>query len=169
MTSRRLALLAVATLLAASAAAQEPVLGSLAITWDEIMALPTGTSGRSRQLVRLPTATLDELEMHITWLPVGQTTHAPHTHPNEEVIVIREGTLEAFLPRHQLAFARDEAGAARHEPVGRGQGVLPRLEPGHDGTRGRGLRAPPQVRRRLRVHPPGVEQQPRPVGAGRAL
>jgi ketosteroid isomerase-like protein len=34
--------------------------------------------------------------MHVTWLPAGQTTHAPHTHPNEEVIVVREGTLDAF-------------------------------------------------------------------------
>ena len=58
--------------------------------------VPTGSSGRARQVLRTPTATLDELEMHVTWLPAGQTTHAPHTHPNEEVIVIREGTLEAF-------------------------------------------------------------------------
>ena len=83
-------------LFGAPAAAQEPVLGSVAITWDDIMALPTGSSGRARQVMRAPTATLDELEMHVTWLPAGQTTHAPHTHPNEEVIVIREGTLEAF-------------------------------------------------------------------------
>jgi quercetin dioxygenase-like cupin family protein len=96
MTSQRLALLAAGMLLAASAAAQEPVLGSLAITWDEILARPLGSGGRARQLLRQPTATLDELEMHITWLPAGQTTHAPHAHPNEEVIVIREGTLEAF-------------------------------------------------------------------------
>ena len=96
MTTRRLALLGAGLLLTTSAAAQEPVLGSVAITWDEIMALPTGSSGRARQLLRVPTATLDELEMHITWLPAGQTTHAPHTHPNEEVIVVREGTLEAF-------------------------------------------------------------------------
>jgi uncharacterized protein (TIGR02246 family) len=73
-----------------------PVLGSVAITWEEIQARPTGASGRARELMRLPTATLDELEMHVTWLPAGQTTHAPHTHPNEEVIVVREGTLEAF-------------------------------------------------------------------------
>jgi ketosteroid isomerase-like protein/quercetin dioxygenase-like cupin family protein len=83
-------------LLAAPVAAQDPVLGSLAITWDEIQALPLSANGRSRQIVRRPTATLDQLEMHITALPPGQTTHAPHTHPNEEVIVIREGTLEAF-------------------------------------------------------------------------
>lgn len=80
----------------APATAEEPVLGSVAISWDDIMAIPTGTSGRARQVMRTPTATLDELEMHVTWLPAGQTTHAPHTHPNEEVIVVREGTLEAF-------------------------------------------------------------------------
>lgn len=87
---------ALAAPVAAQDAAPDPVLGSVAITWDEIMAIPLGSSGRARQLMRVPTATLDELEMHITWLPAGQTTHAPHTHPNEEVIVIREGTLEAF-------------------------------------------------------------------------
>ncbi len=96
MTSRRIAPLAAGMLIAASAGAQEPVLGSVAITWEEIQARPLGSNGRSRQVLRQPTATLDELEMHVTALPPGQTTHAPHTHPNEEVIVIREGTLEAF-------------------------------------------------------------------------
>jgi len=96
MTTRRLTLLAAGLLLTTPATPQEPVLGSVAITWDEIVALPLGSGGRARQLLRVPTATLDQLEMHITWLPPGQTTHAPHTHPNEEVIVIREGTLEAF-------------------------------------------------------------------------
>lgn len=92
----RPALLALASALVfvPPAAAQEPPLGSVAITWEQIQALPQ--NGRARQLMRLPTATLDELEMHVTWLPPGQTTHAPHTHPNEEVIVIREGTLDAF-------------------------------------------------------------------------
>ena len=70
--------------------------GSFAITWDEIQAKPTGTSGMSRSVLRAPTATLDELEIHVTALPAGKTTHAPHTHANEEMIVIREGTLEAF-------------------------------------------------------------------------
>jgi uncharacterized protein (TIGR02246 family) len=96
MTRRRLGLLAAGMLFAAPLAAQDPVLGSLALTWEQIQALPLGSSGRSRQVLRQPTATLDQLEMHVTWLPPGQTTHAPHTHPNEEVIVIREGTLEAF-------------------------------------------------------------------------
>jgi quercetin dioxygenase-like cupin family protein len=96
MNERRLACAISLTLLAAAAAAQKPAQGSAAWTWEEIQARPTGTSGRSREIVRQPTATLDQLEMHVTWLPPGQTTHAPHTHPNEEVIIVREGTIEAF-------------------------------------------------------------------------
>ena len=96
MTTRRPALLALGLLLATPAVPQEGVLSSVAITWEEIVARPLGASGRSRQVLKQPTATLDQLEMHVTWLPPGQTTHAPHTHPNEEVIVVKEGTLEAF-------------------------------------------------------------------------
>lgn len=94
MSARRLACMAAVSLLVPPASAEEPVLGSVAISWDEIQARPRG--GRAWPVLRLPTATLDELEMHVTALPPGETTHAPHTHPNEEVIVIREGTLDAF-------------------------------------------------------------------------
>ena len=93
----RAPILAVAALAAAPlASAQEAVQGSFAITWDEIQSKPLGSSGMSRSVLRAPTATLDELEIHVTALPAGKTTHPPHTHPNEEIIVIREGTLEAF-------------------------------------------------------------------------
>ena len=94
MTIRPLVVLAAGMLIAVPARTEEPVLGSLAITWEEIQARPGG--GRARQVLRQPTATLDELEMHVTWLPAGQASHAPHSHPNEEVIIIREGTLDAF-------------------------------------------------------------------------
>ena len=47
-----------------------------------------------RQVCRNATATLDELECHITTLNAGESPHPPHTHPDEEVVVIREGTLE---------------------------------------------------------------------------
>jgi XRE family transcriptional regulator, regulator of sulfur utilization len=72
------------------------VLGAAALSWEEIQAkVPEGK--RAAQLFRDPTATLDELEVHVTFLPAGQSSHAPHTHPNEEIIIIKEGTLEAFL------------------------------------------------------------------------
>jgi len=85
-----------ASLFAAPATAQQPIQGSFAITWDEIQRIPAGSSGRARSVLRAPTATLDELEIHVTALPAGQVSHPPHTHANEEIIVISEGTLEAF-------------------------------------------------------------------------
>jgi quercetin dioxygenase-like cupin family protein len=85
-----------AALIGAPAVAEDPILHSRAFTWEEIQATPTGTGGYSRPVVRQKTATLDELEMHVTALPPGKTTHPPHTHANEEIIVIHEGTVDAF-------------------------------------------------------------------------
>jgi XRE family transcriptional regulator, regulator of sulfur utilization len=95
---RPLSLPLLAAVLAAAplASAQEKVQGSFAITWDEIQLKPAGASGRSRSVLRAPTATLDELEIHVTALPAGQASHPPHTHANEEIIVVREGTLDVY-------------------------------------------------------------------------
>jgi XRE family transcriptional regulator, regulator of sulfur utilization len=93
-----LAPLAAAAILGATlSSAEQPVQGSFAITWDEIQSKPTGTSGMSRSVLRSPTATLDELEIHVTFLPAGQSSHPPHTHPNEEIIIVKEGTVEALV------------------------------------------------------------------------
>jgi quercetin dioxygenase-like cupin family protein len=40
---------------------------------------------------------LDELELHVTTLNPGQASHPPHQHPNEELVIIREGTIEALV------------------------------------------------------------------------
>jgi XRE family transcriptional regulator, regulator of sulfur utilization len=95
MKNLSLAFLAAAALVA-PVYAQDPVLGSAVVSWDEIQAGPTSSNGMSKQVWRQRTATLDELEVHITALPPGKTTHPPHTHPNEEILVIREGTLEVY-------------------------------------------------------------------------
>ena len=34
--------------------------------------------------------------MHVTTLNAGLASHAPHTHPNEEVVILKEGRLEVF-------------------------------------------------------------------------
>lgn len=52
--------------------------------------------GTVRDLVRQPTAMLDELEMHVTTLNAGTSSHPPHTHPNEELVIVREGTVEVL-------------------------------------------------------------------------
>lgn len=49
-----------------------------------------------RQFFQAPTATLAELELHVTTLKPGDTSHAPHRHPNEELVIVKEGTVEAF-------------------------------------------------------------------------
>jgi quercetin dioxygenase-like cupin family protein len=77
-------------------AAPRAVLPSTAFPWDGVPVRKTEV-GSVRQVVRSPTATLDELEIHITTLNPGQTSHAPHQHPNEELLVVKEGTVEALV------------------------------------------------------------------------
>jgi quercetin dioxygenase-like cupin family protein len=99
MLTRRdvfVALIAVTGTLAVVVAQQPPaVLKSQVFDWNA-MTPKENAYGSSRALVRAPTVTLDELEMHVTTLNPGQTSHAPHKHPNEELIILREGTLETL-------------------------------------------------------------------------
>ena len=73
-----------------------PVMGSKIFDWDALKVEKTNVGAR-RDVVRAPTATLDELEMHITTLNAGQQSHAPHQHAAEELIIIKEGQLESFV------------------------------------------------------------------------
>jgi quercetin dioxygenase-like cupin family protein len=79
----------------AFAQGQKPVLGPAVWDWAKIDAKPTEV-GALRDIVRKPTATLDELEMHVTTLNPGLASHPPHTHPNEELVIVREGTVEVL-------------------------------------------------------------------------
>jgi XRE family transcriptional regulator, regulator of sulfur utilization len=100
MITRRDIAIVLITLSAAygvAATAQQPApLVSSAFDWTAMTSKPTAY-GSVRSVVRAPTVTLDELEMHITTLNAGQTSHAPHQHANEELIIIREGTVEALV------------------------------------------------------------------------
>ena len=74
------------------------VMGSTAVSWEEIQARPSGTGAtKARQVFKDPTATLDELELHVSTLPPGQSPHPPHKHPDEEIVIIKEGTVEALV------------------------------------------------------------------------
>ena len=81
--------------LAAQQAEHKPILGPTVFDWDQLKDTPTNV-GSVRSVVRQPTATLDELEMHITTLKPGIASHEPHRHVNEELIIIREGTVETL-------------------------------------------------------------------------
>ncbi len=100
ITRRELAAAAIAatvTLACVSMADEKrPLLDSTAWKWED-MAVKKTDVGELRSLVREPTRTLDELEMHITTLNPNTTSHPPHTHPNEEIVIVREGTLQAHV------------------------------------------------------------------------
>jgi quercetin dioxygenase-like cupin family protein len=76
--------------------ARRAVMGSTVFDWNTLTAQPNKT-GAVRRVVQQPTATLDELEMHITTLNPGLTSHAPHQHPDEELLIIKEGTVESLV------------------------------------------------------------------------
>jgi quercetin dioxygenase-like cupin family protein len=77
-------------------AGEAPLTKSAVFQWDELKPEPTRV-GFVRRVIRTPTATLDELESHITTLNAGQSPHEPHQHPNEEMIILKEGAVEAFV------------------------------------------------------------------------
>ena len=78
------------------AQSDKTVMGSSIFDWNSIEVKQSKT-GFTRQFFRAPTATLDELECHVTTLNPGESPHAPHKHPDEEVIIIREGTVESLV------------------------------------------------------------------------
>jgi len=92
------AAIAASCTLACVSLADEPrrLLDSTAWNWSDFTARKTDV-GERRDVVQQPTRTLDELEMHITTLNPHTASHPPHTHPNEEMVIVREGTLQAHV------------------------------------------------------------------------
>ena len=97
------ALIASGFTLACVSMADEPskLLDSTAWQWAEMQPRKTEV-GELRSVVRQPTRTLDELEMHITTLNPHTASHKPHTHPNEEMVIVKEGTLQAHVNGREI-------------------------------------------------------------------
>jgi len=74
----------------------QQTLQAAAYNWKDIKAVPT-PKGERRDVFNSPTETLDQLELHITTLNPGDSSHAPHQHPNEEMIIIKEGNVSAMV------------------------------------------------------------------------
>jgi quercetin dioxygenase-like cupin family protein len=99
MITRRdlvIAVLAACTTLTVVALARsdKALMTSAAFDWNAIEAKPTKVGAR-RQFFQSPTATLDELECHVTTVNAGEAPHAAHKHPDEELIIVKEGILES--------------------------------------------------------------------------
>ena len=105
MISRRdvvAGMFAIPSALEAFAAADAPnsenpgkLMGPTVFEWEEMKPKKTAT-GEVRSLCKAPTATVDQLEIHITTLNPGQSPHPPHRHVNEELIIMREGECETL-------------------------------------------------------------------------
>ncbi len=74
-------------------AAESPKLGSKVFTWESLAVQPSPV-GERRDVARNPTATLSEFECHISTLNPSRASHPPHTHPQEELIILRDGILD---------------------------------------------------------------------------
>jgi quercetin dioxygenase-like cupin family protein len=79
-----------------ASSAETPVMQSTLFDWNAVTSRQTDV-GAVRQFFRAPTATLDELECHVTTLNPGATSHPPHKHPNEELVIVKEGTVEVLV------------------------------------------------------------------------
>ena len=77
------------------ARSEKTVMTSAVWDWNKIPVENTKV-GSTRKFFQAPTPTLKELECHVTTLNPGETPHAPHQHPDEEVLVVREGTVEVL-------------------------------------------------------------------------
>jgi quercetin dioxygenase-like cupin family protein len=78
------------------AQSETSVMPSSIFDWNTIPAKQTKV-GASRKFFQAATATLDELECHVTTLNPGEMPHPPHKHPDEELIIIKEGSVESLV------------------------------------------------------------------------
>ncbi len=84
-------------LAAASAAAQpKDALPSHCYRWEDLPVKVNGEN-RSREVFQGTTHSGFPIDMHETELAPGKAPHAPHRHAHEELVVLREGSLEVTI------------------------------------------------------------------------
>jgi quercetin dioxygenase-like cupin family protein len=98
ITKRDVGVAAIAFLTTAAVAglarsAPKPVMHSSVFDWASFKVEAKKTGSR-RECLDARTATLDRLEVHATTLNPGESPHAAHKHPEEELIIVKEGVLE---------------------------------------------------------------------------
>jgi XRE family transcriptional regulator, regulator of sulfur utilization len=71
----------------------KPIMRSSIFQWADLKPKPS-TVATFRDVFDSPTATLDKYSCHVTTLNPGKEPHPAHQHPEEELIVIKEGTLQ---------------------------------------------------------------------------
>lgn len=92
------ALVAGLALTAAAQSAPPPKtpVDSAVFAWDALQVKPTKIGAR-RDVFDGPTATLGNLECHVTTVNPGEAPHAAHRHADEEILFVKEGTIEVTV------------------------------------------------------------------------
>jgi (S)-ureidoglycine aminohydrolase len=81
--------------------------GSFLVPWESAVFKATAKGG-GRQYFDRPTAMLNRFDIHVTTLNEGQQSHDPHTHVNEEIILMIDGHAEERIgDKRELANPGD--------------------------------------------------------------
>ena len=70
--------------------------GSFMFDWNDLVFKKTDKGGR-RDFFNRATSQLEKFEMHTTALNPGFDSHAPHTHKEEEIILLLKGNVEMYI------------------------------------------------------------------------
>jgi len=82
--------------------------GSFVINWYDMVFKPHDRGG-VRQLFDRKTITMNRFDIHITSLNPGLKSHEPHTHKNEEIILMIDGDGEMVLGSERQRITTGEA------------------------------------------------------------
>ncbi len=101
-------------------------LTSAVFDWTKLAVVQTA-NGERRAIVDQPTPTMSRFESHVTTLEAGKAPHAPHRHPDEEVVIVKEGTMEVTIngktqtagPGSMFFFASNDMHGMRNAGSGR--------------------------------------------------
>jgi (S)-ureidoglycine aminohydrolase len=81
--------------------------GSFILNWKDVIFKPTEKGG-TRQFFDRQTVMLNRFDIHVTQLNEGLKSHDPHTHTNEEIILMLDGNAEMQIGTdHQKANPGD--------------------------------------------------------------
>jgi quercetin dioxygenase-like cupin family protein len=107
-------------LAAASADAQEGALPSRMYRYEDLASRPgSNPQNKSRPVFDGRTHTGARVEMHETELGPGLAPHPPHKHVHEELLIVREGTVEVTISgKSQLLGPGSVAYVASNEEHG---------------------------------------------------
>lgn len=94
-----------AGVLTAAEPAAKPKIESAVFDWSKLAVAKTA-AGERRAIVNGPTATMTNFSCHATTIGAGQVAHPPHRHPDEEIVIVKEGTIEVLINEK-----RERAGA----------------------------------------------------------